>query len=92
LLGCVNSLGSASALIKGDVAEEIRKLKQHAERTAADRGYALFGLDVPAVDRAAVTYLQARGHRIDSFFTLYLSDEPRGAFDRYSCTTPTFFI
>ena len=54
----------------------------HAERTAAEHGDAPFGLDVPAVNRAAVTYLQARGYRIDPFFTLYLSDEPLGAFDR----------
>jgi hypothetical protein len=46
----------------------------------------------PTVNRAAVTYLQACGYRIDLFFTLYLSDEPLGAFDRYICTTPTFFI
>jgi hypothetical protein len=32
----------------------------HAERTAAERGDAPFGLDVPAVNRAAVRYLQAR--------------------------------
>jgi hypothetical protein len=64
----------------------------HAERTAAERGDAPFGLDVPAVNRAAVTYLQARGYRIDPFLTFYLSDEPLDAFDRYICTTPTFFI
>jgi GNAT superfamily N-acetyltransferase len=64
----------------------------HAECIAAERGYVQFGLDVPAVNRAAITYLQARGYRIDPFFTLYLSDEPLGAFDHYICTTPTFFI
>jgi GNAT superfamily N-acetyltransferase len=64
----------------------------HAERTAAEHGYEKFGVDVPGINRAAITYLQARSYRIDPFLTFYMSDEPHGAFDRYICTTPTFFI
>jgi hypothetical protein len=64
----------------------------HAEREAVAQGYTELGLDVPAINRAAVDHLLARGFQIDAFFTLLLSDAPLAGFERYVCTTPTFFL
>lgn len=63
----------------------------HAERTACERGYQRFGLDVPLINRSAVDYLLAREFRLDSFFTMLMSDTSFGCFEQYIFTTPTFF-
>lgn len=63
----------------------------HAESHAARRG-SKFGVEVPLINRAAVDYLLGRGYQLDSFFALFMSDEPFGKFDHYLFPSPPFFI
>lgn len=63
----------------------------HAETHAARRG-SKFGVEVPLINRAAVDYLLGRGFQLDSFFALFMSDEPFGNFDHYLFPSPPFFI
>jgi GNAT superfamily N-acetyltransferase len=62
------------------------------ERETAREGHSTVSLDVPLVNSRAVTYLLARGYRLDPLGSLFLSDEPLGTFDRYVLTTPPLFL
>jgi hypothetical protein len=64
----------------------------HAERVAAGAGRAHFGVEVPMLNQAAVTYLLANGFRIDPFSATLLADGARGDISRYIVTSPPFFI
>jgi GNAT superfamily N-acetyltransferase len=64
----------------------------YAERLAVDLGLDHFGLEVPALNRAAVEYLLGRGFRMDGFIALQMSDRPLPALDRYILTAPPFFL
>lgn len=64
----------------------------YAERTAAEFGLDHFGVEVPAINRAAVEYLLGRGFRLDGFIALQMSDQPLPGLDRYLLTSPPFFL
>jgi hypothetical protein len=64
----------------------------HAESVLAGRGAASFGVGVPMINRAAISYLLARGYRFDDGFFFCMSDEPFGKFDQYIVTDPSLFI
>ncbi len=63
----------------------------HAESEAAERGLP-FGLEVPTVNQAAVTYLLSRDFRLDSFVGILMNDQPRGRFENYILCSPPFFL
>jgi hypothetical protein len=62
-----------------------------AERERSDPDEEL-GLDVPLVNRVAVSHLLSRGFRLTPHHMLFLADRPFGAFERYVCMSPTFFF
>jgi GNAT superfamily N-acetyltransferase len=64
----------------------------HAESQAAEQGRTEFGLEVPMVNRAAVSYLLERGFRMDSLMALMMNDGPFGRFEKYVLTSPPFFM
>lgn len=63
----------------------------HAESEAA-RHNREFGLEVPMVNQAAVSYLLSRGFLLDWFAAVFMSDEPFGKFENYVVTSPPFFF
>ncbi|MGH2520893.1 MAG: GNAT family N-acetyltransferase [Anaerolineales bacterium] len=71
--------------------EDFPAVLAHAETQVAARG-SEFGVEVPLINRAAVNYLLARGYRMDTFFTFFMSDAPLGKFENYLFTSPPFFM
>jgi hypothetical protein len=63
----------------------------HAESEAA-RHDLPFGLHVPTVNQAAVSYLLSRDYRLDSFVEILMNDKTRGKFENYVLTSPPFFL
>lgn len=63
----------------------------HAESTMAEQGEE-FGVETPLVNRKAIQYFTERKYRIDSFTTLFMSNEPFGRFENYLCFSPIFFL
>jgi len=64
----------------------------HAETQSARAGRDHFGLDVPAINQAAVDHLLARGFRVDVFVAQFMSDAPFGRFENYIGTSPPFIL
>ena len=63
----------------------------HAETRAAEQEKH-FGAEVPLINRKAIQYLLERKCEIDSFTTLFMSNEPFGKFENYLCFSPIFFM
>jgi GNAT superfamily N-acetyltransferase len=64
----------------------------HAERLAAKAGDKVFGVELPLVNRAAVTYLLGRGFRLDPFVAVVMNDGPFVRLENYVLTSPPFFL
>lgn len=62
-----------------------------AERRAAALD-PVIALDVPLVNRGAVSWLLGQGYRMSDFVNYYLSDAATGHFERHIVTTPSFFV
>lgn len=63
----------------------------HAESTMAEQGKE-FGVETPLINQKAIQYFTERKYRIDSFTTLFMSNEPFGQFKNYLCFSPIFFL
>jgi len=63
----------------------------HAESLAAEAG-GEFGVETPLINKKAIQYFMDRKYQIDSFTTLFMSNEPFGRFENYLCFSPIFFI
>jgi GNAT superfamily N-acetyltransferase len=63
----------------------------HAESTMAEQGKE-FGVETPLINRKAIQYFTERKYRIDSFTTLFMSNEAFGQFENYLCFSPIFFL
>jgi hypothetical protein len=64
----------------------------HVERIAAEVGRKEVGFEVPMLNEVAMTHLLARGFRMDTFFTFFLSSRPFGQFDRFIGFGPPFVL
>ena len=64
----------------------------HAESLAAQNGREKFGLEVPAINEAAVNHLLSRKFKMDKFVTFMMTDKPFGKFENYILTNPPFFM
>ena len=63
----------------------------HAERTAAENGRE-FGVESPLINRNAIGYFLDHKYKIESFTTLFMSNEPFGRFENYLCFGPIPFM
>ena len=63
----------------------------HAESTMADLNDE-FGVETPLINRKALQYFTERRYQIDSFTTLFMSNQPFGRFENYLCFSPIFFM
>lgn len=63
----------------------------HAESTMAEQGEE-FGVETPLINQKAIEYFTQRNYRIDSFTTLFMSNDPFGGFENYLCFSPIFFL
>ena len=63
----------------------------HAESAMADQDDE-FGLETPLINRKAIEYFTERRYQIDSFTTLFMSNQPFGRFENYLCFSPIFFM
>jgi GNAT superfamily N-acetyltransferase len=64
----------------------------HVESRAAELGIGTLSLEVPMVNEVAIRHLLARGMRMDTFLTLFMSSRPFGRFDRFIGFSPPFFL
>jgi GNAT superfamily N-acetyltransferase len=63
----------------------------HAERLMAERGEE-FGAEVPLINEKAIQYFIEHKYQIDSFSTIFMSNQPFGKFENYLCFSPEFFM
>jgi GNAT superfamily N-acetyltransferase len=63
----------------------------HAETVTAAAGRKEFVLEVPLINRDAVTYLLASGYQMDAFIAYMMEEYPLGGFTHYIFTSPPFF-
>jgi len=63
----------------------------HAESFMAERGEE-FGAEAPLINQKAIQYFIERKYQIDSFSTIFMSNEPFGKFQNYLCFSPEFFM
>ena len=63
----------------------------HAESFMAERGEE-FGAEAPLINQKAIQYFVERKYQIDSFSTIFMSNEPFGKFQNYLCFSPEFFM
>lgn len=64
----------------------------HGENRAESRGSRHFGLEVPEVNTAAMSYLVRRGYKNDKLVTTLMSNVPIGKFENYLVTSPPFIL
>lgn len=64
----------------------------HAESAAAEGGQERFGLEIPAINHAALDYLVSRKFKLDSFVATYMSDSAADSLKNYIVTSPPFFL
>jgi GNAT superfamily N-acetyltransferase len=64
----------------------------HAESELARRGAASIRLQVPMINRAAVTHLLARGYRFAEDMLFCMGDAPFGKFEQYIVYNPPMFL
>jgi len=63
----------------------------HAESFMAERGEE-FGAEAPLINQKAIQYFVEHRYQIDSFSTIFMSNEPFGKFQNYLCFSPEFFM
>jgi len=63
----------------------------HAESLMAKRGEE-FGAESPLINQKAIQYFIEHKYQIDSFSTIFMSNEPFGKFQNYLCFSPEFFM
>jgi GNAT superfamily N-acetyltransferase len=63
----------------------------HAESFMAERGEE-FGAEAPLNNQRAIQYFIEHRYQIDSFSTIFMSNEPFGKFQNYLCFSPEFFM
>ena len=63
----------------------------HAESFMAEQGEE-FGAETPLINQKAIQYFIERKYQIDSFSTIFMSNEPFGKFENYLCFSPEFFM
>ena len=63
----------------------------HSESFMAERGEE-FGAEAPLINKKAIQYFIGRKYQIDSFSTIFMSNEPFGKFQNYLCFSPEFFM
>jgi hypothetical protein len=63
----------------------------HAESLMAERGEE-FGAEAPLINQKAVQYFIEHKYQIDSFSTIFMSNESFGKFQNYLCFSPEFFM
>jgi GNAT superfamily N-acetyltransferase len=63
----------------------------HAESFMAEKGEE-FGAAAPLINQKAIQYFVERKYQIDSFSTIFMSNEPFGKFQNYLCFSPEFFM
>ena len=63
----------------------------HAESFMAERGEE-FGAEAPLINKKAIQYFIGRKYQIDSFSTIFMSNEHFGKFQNYLCFSPEFFM
>jgi hypothetical protein len=80
--------GPIATLDLGDVPP----ILDHLETQTVVNGATELYWDVPGSNATALTHLRSRGHRIDPWVTLLMSDKPFGRLDRYIVSGPTFFL
>jgi len=51
----------------------------------------LFGAKAPLMNQKAIQYFVERKYQIDSFSTIFMSNEPFGKFQNYLCFSPEYF-
>lgn len=80
--------GPIAALDPNDMVPILR----HVETRAAELGVETLSLEVPMVNEVAMRHLMARGMRMDTFLTLFMSSRPFGRFDRFIGFSPPLFL
>jgi GNAT superfamily N-acetyltransferase len=68
------------------------KVLAHAETYSTERGYDMFNVNVPSINKAVIDYTLHHGFRLDPFYCLLMTDKLFGKFDHYALMTPMFFI
>jgi GNAT superfamily N-acetyltransferase len=63
----------------------------HAESLMAERGEE-FGAEAPLINEKAIQYFVERKYQIDSFSTIFMSNQSFGKFQNYLCFSPEFFM
>ena len=63
----------------------------HAESFMAEQGEE-FGAEAPLINQKAIQYFIERKYQIDSFSTIFMSNESFGKFQNYLCFSPEFFM
>ena len=63
----------------------------HSESFMAERGEE-FGAEAPLINKKAIQYFIGRKYQIDSFSTIFMSNEHFGKFQNYLCFSPEFFM
>ena len=63
----------------------------HAESVAAEQGKE-FGVETPLINKKAIGYFLERKYKIESFTTLFMSNELFGRFENYLCYSPILFM
>ena len=62
----------------------------YAESIMAERGQE-FGTEAPLINQKAIQYFITHKYQINSFSTIFMSNEPFGKFQNYLCFSPEFF-
>jgi len=63
----------------------------HAESLMAETGEE-FGAEAPLINQKAIQYFIEHKYQIDSFSTIFMSNETFGKFQNYLCFSPEFFM
>jgi GNAT superfamily N-acetyltransferase len=87
--GYVGHRNGPFALLEDD---DFPAVLAQAENSAATRGSRHFGLEVPEVNTAAMSYLTNRGYKQDTLTATLMSNVPIGKFENYLVTSPPFIL
>ena len=71
--------------------DDFPALLAHAERSAGVNG-GEFGVQTPLINRNAIGYFLDHKYEIESFITLFMSNEPFCSFENYLCISPILFM
>jgi GNAT superfamily N-acetyltransferase len=64
----------------------------HVETRLAELEVKQLSLEIPMINEVAMRHLIARGMRMDTFITLFMSSRPFGRFDRFIGFSPPYFL